>query len=61
MGNKLRGLYAITPECLDGERLMTDVAAALAGGCRIIQYRDKSSSAPERVARAHALRRLTEA
>ena len=60
MENKLRGLYAITPECLDGERLLTDVEAALAGGCRIIQYRDKRSSAPERVARAHALRRLTE-
>nr|MCU0812432.1 thiamine phosphate synthase [Thiobacillaceae bacterium] len=59
MADRLRGLYAITPECGDGERLLADVEAALRGGCRFVQYRDKTSSAPERVARAHALRRLT--
>lgn len=59
MTNKLRGLYAITPESPDGTRLLADVEAALAGGCRIVQYRDKTSLAPERVARAQALRRLT--
>lgn len=61
MTNSLRGLYAITPENPDGARLMADVEAALAGGCRIVQYRDKTSPAPERVARAHALRHLTQA
>ena len=61
MTNSLRGLYAITPESQDGARLMADVEAALAGGCRIVQYRDKTSPAPERVARAHALRHLTQA
>jgi len=59
MPNRLRGLYAITPETPDGERLLADVEAALAGGCRIVQYRDKTSPPQERVARAHALRRLT--
>jgi thiamine-phosphate pyrophosphorylase len=41
------------------ERLLADVEAALAGGCRIVQYRDKLSDAPERVLRARALRDLT--
>ncbi len=57
--HKLRGLYAITPEQPDGARLLRDVEAALAGGCRIVQYRDKLSPMPEQVARAHALRALT--
>jgi len=56
---KLRGLYAITPEQANGQRLLSDVEAALAGGCRLLQYRDKISAMPERVARAHALRELT--
>ncbi|MFN4324587.1 MAG: thiamine phosphate synthase [Azonexus sp.] len=57
--SKLRGLYAITPDCADGERLLADVGAALAGGCRIVQYRDKISPKPEQVRRARALRALT--
>lgn len=59
MATKLRGLYAITPEQADGSRLLADVEAALAGGCRLLQYRDKTSAMPERVSRAHALRELT--
>lgn len=64
MGNpmptgKLRGLYAISPERDDRARLLADVAAALRGGCRLLQYRDKTSPPAERVARAHALRELT--
>lgn len=59
MRNRLHGLYAITPDCADGERLLTQVGAALAGGCRIVQYRDKLSPMPECVARARALRDLT--
>jgi len=58
MANKLRGLYAITPECTDGQHLLAQVEAALAGGCRLLQYRDKLSAMPERVARARALRQL---
>ena len=57
--SKLRGLYAITPDCADRSRLLADVEAALAGGCRVVQYRDKISSKPEQVARAKALRELT--
>ncbi|MGE5471673.1 MAG: thiamine phosphate synthase [Bacteroidota bacterium] len=59
MAAKLRGLYAITPEQADGSRLLAEVEAALAGGCRLLQYRDKLSAMPERVRRAHALRDLT--
>lgn len=57
----LRGLYAITPDTPDGTRLLADVEAALRGGCRILQYRDKLSDKAEQVARARALRRLTAA
>ena len=59
MRNRLRGLYAVTPDCIDGARLLLDVEAALAGGCRIVQYRDKLSAMGERVNRARALRKLT--
>ncbi|NJD26098.1 MAG: thiamine phosphate synthase [Betaproteobacteria bacterium] len=55
----LRGLYAVTPDCGDGASLLAGVAAALAGGCRIVQYRDKTSAMAERVARARALREIT--
>lgn len=56
---ELRGLYAVTPDCADGARLLADVEAALAGGCRVVQYRDKLSTMPEQVNRARALRELT--
>jgi thiamine-phosphate pyrophosphorylase len=61
MAARLHGLYAITPDQADGPRLLAAVEAALRGGCRLVQYRDKSSLPGERVARAHALRRLTQA
>jgi thiamine-phosphate pyrophosphorylase len=43
------GVYAITPETTDTERLLTHVEAALAGGVAAVQYRDKSAD----VARRH--------
>ena len=43
------GLYALTPETTDTERLLTLVEAALAGGVAAVQYRDKSGD----VARRH--------
>lgn len=58
---ELRGLYVITPERAERARLLADLGAALAGGCRLVQYRDKTSPMPERVARARALRELTRA
>lgn len=55
---ELRGLYAITPDQPDTARLLADCAAALTGGCRWLQYRDKISSVDERLARAHQLAAL---
>lgn len=53
----LRGLYAITPTalCADPERLLVSVEAALRGGARLIQYRDKSG---DHVRRLESCRRL---
>lgn len=59
MRPELRGLYAITPECRADDDLFRQVEAALAGGCRILQYRDKLSGPGERVRRARVLRELT--
>lgn len=58
---KLRGLYAITDSKLlaDG-RLLPYVEAALRGGTRLLQYRDKSSDDSRRLREAEALRELCE-
>lgn len=50
------GLYAVT----DGPRddLLDAVAAALTGGARLLQYRDKTVDATRRGAEAHALQAL---
>lgn len=37
----LRGLYAVTADRSDTVRLLADVRAAVAGGCRLVQYRNK--------------------
>ncbi|MGA4632484.1 thiamine phosphate synthase [Pseudomonas solani] len=56
---KLRGLYAITDSALlaDG-RLLPYVEAALKGGARLLQYRDKSGDDARRLREAEALREL---
>ncbi|ACO77166.1 thiamine-phosphate pyrophosphorylase [Azotobacter vinelandii CA] len=56
---KLRGLYAITDSRLlaDG-RLLPYVEAALRGGARLLQYRDKSDEDARRLREAEALRDL---
>ena len=53
----LRGLYAITSEavCADTATLLDAAEAALAGGARLLQYRDKWNSAATRASHAHAL------
>ncbi len=57
---RLRGLYVITDDTRIGpERLSASVAAALDGGARVVQYRDKGSDAGRRLAEARALRALT--
>jgi thiamine-phosphate pyrophosphorylase len=55
----LRGLYAITPETPDAADCLARVRAALRGGARIVQYRDKSGDAARQRALALALRALT--
>ncbi|MFM9971274.1 MAG: thiamine phosphate synthase, partial [Burkholderiales bacterium] len=45
---RIAGLYAITPDGLATGALLERVAAALQGGARVLQYRDKSSDAARR-------------
>lgn len=53
----LRGLYAIT-DGRQGAALERAVEAALRGGTRLVQYRDKSSDAARRIQEAMALSSL---
>ncbi|MDN3638377.1 thiamine phosphate synthase [Simiduia curdlanivorans] len=57
MRHELTGLYAITPEG-DTKTLLKQCKAALAGGCRLLQYRDKISSPRDQLRRASLLRQL---
>jgi thiamine-phosphate pyrophosphorylase len=54
----VRGLYAITPDGTDPATLKAMVIAALEGGTRLIQYRQKNMAAPIRVAQARELNAL---
>lgn len=54
----LRGLYAITPDGVDSERLLQLAARALEGGTRLLQYRSKSAAPAQRRAEARALMAL---
>ncbi|TVP84499.1 MAG: thiamine phosphate synthase [Thioalkalivibrio sp.] len=55
-GRRLRGLYFVTPEAASGRTEL--VAAALRGGARLVQYRDKSGPGEHRLREARALRAL---
>lgn len=55
---EMRGLYAITPDEPDTQHLLAAVDAALAGGCRWLQYRDKVSPGAVRRERADALQAM---
>ncbi|HWP94938.1 MAG TPA: thiamine phosphate synthase [Gammaproteobacteria bacterium] len=58
----LRGLYVITDASLTpGPRLATAVAAALRGGARLVQYRDKTADESRRHTEASTLRSLCRA
>lgn len=60
---RLRGLYAITDTAIAARRdqtLLGMVTAALRGGARLIQYRDKASTTEQRHATALQLRELCE-
>ncbi|MEE4250528.1 MAG: thiamine phosphate synthase [Alcanivoracaceae bacterium] len=55
----IRGLYAITdPTLIPAGRLLAACEAALRGGARLLQYRDKPASQSERRQRAASLRDL---
>lgn len=58
---KLRGLYAVTPADPLLPRLSALVGAALAGGVRLVQYRNKLAPPPLRRAQAADLLRLCRA
>jgi thiamine-phosphate pyrophosphorylase len=55
----IEGLYAVTPDITDTDELLRCVRAALQGGARVLQYRNKSAAAALRLQQAQALRRLT--
>ena len=57
----IAGLYVLADTALLGARLESAVAAALRGGARVVQYRDKSADAARRVREAGALRALCRA
>ena len=54
---KLRGLYAITPECSDSAQLLEKAERALRGGIALLQYRSKASK-EKRAAEARQLAAL---
>jgi thiamine-phosphate pyrophosphorylase len=55
-----RGVYLITPDWANTDRLETVVAAAIRGGAAAIQYRNKSAGADLRRAQSRALAHLTQ-
>ena len=57
--NRLRGLYAVTPDLTDTAALVARVDAALEGGACAIQYRNKTVAAELRFTQAEALARVT--
>lgn len=57
----LRGLYAITPDQCDSERLLWQVGVLAQGGLRWLQYRNKSGSTSFRAEQAAALASLCKA
>jgi thiamine-phosphate pyrophosphorylase len=55
---KLRGLYAVTDSQLLAGKLLPYVEAALKGGAKLLQYRDKFTDEARRLREAEALREL---
>jgi thiamine-phosphate pyrophosphorylase len=51
----ISGLYAVTPDLADTPALIAAAEAALAGGARLLQYRNKPASAALRLTQARAL------
>ena len=55
MKRSISGLYAITPDTSDTPVLLEKVEAALSGGARLLQYRNKAASAALRLTQGRAL------
>jgi thiamine-phosphate pyrophosphorylase len=55
----IKGLYAITPDCVDTPDLLRRVRYALAGGASVLQYRNKAADEALRLEQATLLRELT--
>lgn len=55
------GLYLVTPDLADTARLLAISGAAIQGGARILQYRNKTADEALRHEQARALRELTRA
>lgn len=53
--SRVAGLYAVTPDCDDGDKLLSNVAAAVDGGATVVQYRNKSVEATMRRRQARLL------
>jgi len=51
----ISGLYAVTPDTDDTPGLLARVEAALAGGARLLQYRNKTAGAALRLIQGRAL------
>jgi len=51
----ISGLYAVTPDSNDTPDLLARVEAALAGGARLLQYRNKTASPALRLIQGRAL------
>lgn len=58
MKPRISGLYAVTPDIADTPDLLARVGAALAGGARLLQYRNKAGGAALRLNQARALLEL---
>jgi len=61
LARRLKGLYAITPECHDTERLALEVERALEGGASLVQYRAKHADAALALEQGRRLRDLCRA
>lgn len=54
----IKGLYAITPDMADTKLMLSQVERIIAGGARILQYRNKTSDKPHQYHQARQLQRL---
>lgn len=59
MTKNIEGIYGILPSDLADEELLEKAEAALKGGVRILQFRDKKSGFKKALKRARDLRELT--